>query len=103
MTVPASSARAHYCSITAVVINSLKGDLTKAELLSLVLLAITMLTGCDAGAKSLNWYKAHDAERKAKYKECTKASDQRGTEDCRNAINATVHGGSYTKSPDKSW
>ena len=75
----------------------------KTGLLSLVLLATTLLTGCDAGEKSIDWYKAHDAERKAKYKECTKASDQRGTEDCRNAINATVHGGSYTKSPDKSW
>ncbi|WP_411353842.1 EexN family lipoprotein [Pantoea agglomerans] len=106
LTVPASFARAHYCSITAVAINSLKGDLTKAELLSLVLLAITMLTGCDAGAKSIDWYKAHDAERKAKYEECTKASDPRGTEDCRNAIDAidaTVHSGSFTKSPNKSW
>lgn len=100
---PASSARAHYCSITTVAINSLKGDLTKAELLSLVLLAITMLTGCDAGAKSIDWYKAHDAERKAKYEECTKAFDPRDTEDCRNAIDATVHGGSFTKSPNKSW
>ena len=100
---PASSARAHYWSITAVAINSLKGDLTKAELLSLVLLATTLLTGWDAGAKGIDWYKAHDAERKAKYKECTKASDPRGTEDCRNAIDATVYGGSFTKSPNKSW
>ncbi|MGC0810396.1 EexN family lipoprotein [Pantoea agglomerans] len=75
----------------------------KTGLLSLVLLATTLLTGCDAGAKSIDWYKAHDAERKAKYKECTKASDQRGTEDCRNAINATVHGCSFIKSPNKSW
>ena len=78
----------------------------KTGLLSLVLLATTLLTGCDAGEKSIDWYKAHDAERKAKYKECTKASDPRGTEDCRNAIDAidaTVHGGSFTKSPDKSW
>ena len=72
----------------------------KAGLLSLSWLATTLLTGCDAGAKSIYWYKAHDAERKAKYKECTKASDPRGTEDCRNA---TVHGGSFTKSPNKSW
>lgn len=75
----------------------------KTGLLSLVLLATTLLTCCDAGEKSIDWYKAHDAERKAKYKECTKASDQRGTEDCRNAIDATVHGGSFTKSPNKSW
>lgn len=75
----------------------------KTGLLSLVLLATTMLTGCDAGAKSLNWYKAHDAERKAKYEECTKASDPRGTEDCRNALDATVHSGSFTKRPNKSW
>lgn len=35
--------------------------------------------------------------------ECRKPSDPRGTEDCRNAIDATVHGGSFTKSPDKTW
>ncbi|MVT79255.1 entry exclusion protein [Pantoea agglomerans] len=71
-------------------------------MLSLVLLATTLLTCCDAGAKSIDWYKAHDAEREAKYEECTKASDPRGTEDCRNAIDATVYGGSFTKSPNKS-
>ncbi|WP_420897376.1 EexN family lipoprotein [Erwinia persicina] len=50
------------------------------------------------------WYKAHDKERNAKYEQCRKASDPRGTEDCRNAIDATVHGGSFTKSsPNKSW
>lgn len=27
----------------------------------------------------------------------------RGTEDCRNAIDATVLGGSFTKSPEKGW
>ncbi|MGC0984876.1 EexN family lipoprotein [Pantoea agglomerans] len=76
----------------------------KTGLLSLVLLATTLLTGCDAGAKGIDWFKAHDAERQAKYEECTKASDDpRGTEDCRNAIDATVHSGSFTKSPDKSW
>ncbi|MCL9649199.1 EexN family lipoprotein [Pantoea agglomerans] len=75
----------------------------KAGLLSLSWLATTLLTGCDAGAKSIDWYKAHDAERKAKYEECTKASDPRDTEDCRNAIDATVHDGSCTKSPNKSW
>jgi len=74
----------------------------KTGLISLGLLA-TLLTGCDAGAKSIDWYKAHDAERKAKYEECRKASDPRATEDCRNAIDATVLGGSFTKSPNKSW
>ncbi|MGJ8713295.1 EexN family lipoprotein, partial [Pantoea agglomerans] len=71
--------------------------------LSLGLLATTLLTGCDAGAKSMDWYKEHDVECKAQYEECTKASDPRGIEDCRNAIDSTVHGGSFTKSPNKSW
>ncbi|MEN7463312.1 EexN family lipoprotein [Pantoea dispersa] len=75
----------------------------KKGLLLLGLLTAVLLTGCDAGAKSLEWYKAHDKERTAKYEECRKASDPRGTEDCRNAIDATVLGGSFTKSPEKSW
>lgn len=75
----------------------------KTGLLSLGLLTAVLLAGCDAGAKSLEWYKAHDKERAAKYEECRKATDPRGTEDCRNAIDATVLGGSFTKSPEKSW
>lgn len=76
----------------------------KAGLLPLSLVAAVLLTGCDAGAKSIEWYKAHDKERNAKYEQCRKASDPRGTEDCRNAIDANVHGGSFTKSsPNKSW
>ncbi|MEN4576816.1 EexN family lipoprotein [Pantoea agglomerans] len=74
-----------------------------SHLIASLLLATTLLTGWDAGAKGIDWYKAHDAERKAKYEECTKAFDPRDTEDCRNAIDATVHGGSFTKSPNKSW
>ncbi|MEN4610523.1 EexN family lipoprotein [Pantoea agglomerans] len=74
----------------------------KTGLISLGLLA-ALLTGCDAGAQSLEWYKAHDKERNAKVEECKKASEPRGTEDCRNAIDATVLGGSFTKSPNKSW
>ncbi|GME34305.1 MULTISPECIES: EexN family lipoprotein [unclassified Pantoea] len=73
----------------------------KKGLLSLVLLVTTLLTGFDAGAKGIDWYKAHDAVRKAKYEECTNASDPRGAEDCRNAIDAAVYGGSFTKSPNK--
>jgi len=76
----------------------------KTGLISLSLVAAVLLTGCDAGAKSIEWYKAHDNERNAKYEQCRNASDPRGTEDCRNAIDATVHGGSFTKSsPNKSW
>lgn len=67
------------------------------------LLAAFLITGCDAGAQSIEWYKAHDKEREAKFEECKKLSDPRGTEDCRNAIDATVRGGSFTKSPNKSW
>lgn len=66
------------------------------------LLAATLLTGCDAGVQSLDWYKAHDKERDAKVEECNKASDPRGFEDCRNAIDARLRSGSYTKSPEKS-
>ncbi len=42
-------------------------------------------------------------ERTQKYNECAKLSDPRDTEDCRNAIDATVHGGSFTKSKPRSW
>ncbi|WP_255610412.1 EexN family lipoprotein [Pantoea sp. DY-17] len=75
----------------------------KTGLLSMSLLATMLLAGCDASAKSIDWYKEHDNERAAKFEECRKSSDPRGTEDCRNAIDATVHGGSFTKSPVKSW
>ncbi|HIB5911796.1 TPA: EexN family lipoprotein [Klebsiella pneumoniae] len=75
----------------------------KTGLMSLSLLAAILLTGCDEGAKSEEWYKAHDTERRAKYEECRKESSPRGTEDCRNAIDATVHGGHFTKSPHKVW
>ncbi|WP_448310802.1 EexN family lipoprotein [Pantoea sp. PGP6] len=76
----------------------------KTGLLSLSLLAAVLLTGCDAGAKSLEWYKAHDKERSAKVEECRKASDPRGTEDCRNAIDASVRAdGNITSSKPQSW
>lgn len=75
----------------------------KKALFSLGLMAAILLTGCDEKAQSLEWYKAHDKERDAKVEECKKASDPRGTEDCRNAIDASFRSGSYTKSPNKSW
>jgi hypothetical protein len=75
----------------------------KTGLISLGLLA-TLLTGCDAGVQSLEWYKAHDKERNAKVEECKKASDPRGTEDCRNAIDASVRAdGNITESKPKEW
>lgn len=75
----------------------------KIGLLSLGLLSISLLAACEAGAQSLEWYKAHDKERNAKVEECKKASEPRGTEDCRSAIDASFRSGSYTKSPDRSW
>lgn len=39
----------------------------KMGLVSLSLMTSVLLTGCDAGAKSLEWYKAHDKERTAKF------------------------------------
>jgi hypothetical protein len=75
----------------------------KTGLISLGLLA-TLLTGCDAGAQSLEWYKAHDKERNAKVEECKKASDPRRSEDCRNAIDASVRAdGNITESKPKEW
>lgn len=75
----------------------------KTGLISLGLLA-TLLTGCDAVAQSLEWYKAHDKERDAKVEECKKASDPRGTEDCRNAIDASFRAdGNITESKPKEW
>ncbi|WP_418936875.1 EexN family lipoprotein, partial [Pantoea dispersa] len=55
------------------------------------------------GAKSEEWYKAHNKERKSKYEECRKEPNPRGTEDCRNAIDADIHAGQFTKSPEKGW
>jgi len=75
----------------------------RTGILSLGVLVATLLAGFDANAQSLEWYKANDKERNAKVEECKKASDPRGTEDCRNAIDASFRNGSYTKSPNKSW
>lgn len=75
----------------------------KKGLISLGLLA-TLLTGCDAGAQSLEGYKVHDKERNAKVEECKKVSDSRSTEDCRNAIDASVRAdGNITESKPKEW
>lgn len=77
----------------------------KTGLLLLVLMTTTtMLTGCDTGAQSLEWYEAHDKERNTKVEECKKASDPRGTQDCRNAIDASVRAGSnITHNKPKAW
>lgn len=76
----------------------------KKALLTLGFLAATLLTGCDTGAQSLVWYKAHDKERNAKVEECKKASNPRGTEVCRNAIDASVRAeGNITPSKPKEW
>lgn len=66
----------------------------------LTLLTATTLTGCDSSAKSIDWYKSHDSERAKKFDECRKLSNPRGTEDCRNAIDATATGGTFTQSPE---
>ncbi|WP_343463891.1 EexN family lipoprotein [Pantoea sp.] len=75
----------------------------KTGLFSLALLSAMLLTGCDDGAKSVEWYQAHDEARSAKFEACKKDANPRGTEDCRNAIDATFRSGSYTKSPEKGW
>lgn len=69
----------------------------------IVVLASLLLTACDSGAKSIDWYKSHDAERNQRYDECTKLSEPRATEDCRNAIDASFRSGSLTKSEHRSW
>lgn len=67
------------------------------------LLAAVLLSGCDEGAQSLEWYKAHDKERNTKVEECKKTSNPRGTEDCRNAIDASVRAGNFTYSKNQEW
>ncbi|PQK82907.1 EexN family lipoprotein [Pantoea ananatis] len=62
----------------------------KKGLLSLGLLSAVVLTDCDARAESLEWYKTHDKERDTKVEECKKTSTPRGSEDCRNAIDASL-------------
>lgn len=75
----------------------------KTGLIASGLMAAMLLIGCDADAQSIEWYKVHDKERNAKVEECKKASDPRGTEACRNAIDASFCSGSYTKSPGNGW
>ncbi|EAR4523470.1 entry exclusion protein [Salmonella enterica] len=75
----------------------------KTGLLSTVMV-VALLTGCDAGSQSLEWYKTHDKERNAKVEECKKASNPRGTEDCRNAIDASLRADSnITHGKPKAW
>ncbi|MCE0491593.1 EexN family lipoprotein [Pantoea sp. Mb-10] len=66
----------------------------KTGLISLGLLGTLLLTGCDAGAKSVEWYKAHEKERDAKVAECSKDTKANDTDDCRNARYAQ---------PNKKW
>lgn len=76
----------------------------KTGLLSLGLIASSLLIGCDAEAQSMEWYKTHDQERDTKVEACKKAPDPRGTEDCRNAIDASVRADSnITRSKPKTW
>lgn len=76
----------------------------KAGLFSMGLLAAVLLSGCDEGAQSLSWYKAHDKERNTKVEECKKTSNPRGTEDCRNAIDASVRAdGNIKHSKPQEW
>lgn len=76
----------------------------KVRLISMGLLAATLLTVCDVSAQSLEWYKAHDKKRNEKIEECKKTSNPRGTEDCRNAIDASVRaGGNITHSRPQEW
>jgi len=76
----------------------------KNGLLSLSLMAAVLITGCEARAESLEWYKTHDKERDAKVEECKKASVPRGSEDCRNAIDASLTTESnIIRSKPKTW
>ena len=77
----------------------------KTRLLPLGLLATVLLTtGYDATAsQNLEWFKTHDKERQAKIEECKKKTEPRGTEDCRNAIDASFASGTFTKSSGRTW
>lgn len=57
----------------------------------------------EAPFHSLEWFKQHEAERAATVEACKKMAHPRGTEECRNAIDASFRGGSYTKSKPQSW
>ncbi len=46
----------------------------KTGLLLLGLLATALLTSCDAGLQSLEWYQTHDKELHAKVEECKKVA-----------------------------
>lgn len=76
----------------------------KTGLLSKVILLATMFISGYVNAQSLKWYKQHDRERGDKILECKKASDPRSSEDCRNAIDASVRTeGNIIRSKSKAW
>lgn len=74
----------------------------KKVILSAVLAAMVLsFTGCDDGVKTVDYYKEHDAERKAKIEECR--NNPGGMKDDPNCQNAFVaHSTANYKKTDKT-
>lgn len=50
---------------------------------------LASLAGCvEAGSKSVDWYKQHDQDRKARVVECRNNDQLEGSDDCQNALAA---------------
>lgn len=73
----------------------------KIRLLTSGLVITLFLAGCGEETHSIEWYKEHDVERQTMYDKCIKEPNPRGTENCRNAIDANVHSGNITSSKVK--
>lgn len=58
------------------------------------LFIVLLLSGCDRQAKSVQYFKEHNDERKAKIKECLEdASKHQDDEECKNATRAQIYFG----------
>lgn len=63
-----------------------------------------LIAACGKAPESVEWYRHHDAERKAVLKKChVDAGSANDDQDCRNAADAEVLSGSFTPSPAKRW
>ena len=63
-----------------------------------------LFTSCDELAQSVEWYKQHEAERKLMLGRCQANPDlMNKNRNCRNAADAEIILGNYTKSSARSW
>ena len=63
-----------------------------------------LIAACGKAPESVEWYRQHDAERKAVLVKCHADAGRTNVDpDCRNAADAEALSGSFTPSPAKRW